>query len=66
MSRTRSLKLLNEIDQRLARYAELHGITTNEVIAEAVEWFLRDRADVRSRIAEARLAATESFPRGPR
>lgn len=59
MSRARSVKLLGEIDERLARYAELHGLTVNQVIAEAVEGFLRDRADIRARIAEARLTHSE-------
>jgi predicted DNA-binding protein len=59
MSRARSVKLLNEIDERMARYAELHGLTVNQVIAEAVEGFLRDRAEIRLRIAEARRIHSE-------
>lgn len=59
MSRARSVKLLGEIDDRLSRYAELHGLTVNQVIAEAVEAFLRERAEIRSRIAEARLTHSE-------
>lgn len=61
MARTRSIKLLNETDEKLVRYAELLGITTNEVIAEAVEGFLRDRADIRARIREAELTAKDHF-----
>lgn len=64
MSRTRSIKLLNEIDDKLVRYAELFGIPVNQVIAEAVEGFLRDRAEIRARIAEARLTAQESHGPG--
>lgn len=61
MARARTLKLLNETDAQLVRYAELLGITVNQVIAEAVEGFLRDRAEIRARIAVARLDATERF-----
>ena len=64
MSRTRTLKLLDETDARIARYAELHGMTTSEAIAEAVECFLRDRADIRMRLAEAKRADREAH--GPR
>jgi predicted DNA-binding protein len=59
MSRARSVKLLGEIDDRLSRYAELHGLTVNQVVAEAIESFLRERAEIRSRIAEARLTHSE-------
>lgn len=52
----RTFKLLPEIDSKLVRYAELHHVKVNEVIAEAVEGFLRERADIRVRIADARAA----------
>ncbi len=64
MAFPRTVKLLGEVDDKLVRYAELHHLKPNEVIAEAVECFLRDRADIRMRLAEAIRVDREAH--GPR
>ena len=58
MAFSRTIKLLGEIDDKLVRYAELHGLKPNDVIAEAVECFLRERGEIRARIAEAKARLT--------
>lgn len=49
-----SLQLLDEVHQRLARYAKARGITPEEAAAGAVESYLREIA---ARLAEARAVA---------
>ena len=63
MARTRAVKLLGELDDKLRRYAEQRGLTANQVIAEAVEGFLRERAEICARLAEARMVANHYVER---
>lgn len=64
MSKARTVRLLEEIDARLVRYAELRGLRPEAVIAEATERHLREAADLVLRLADARRAAEESFGPG--
>lgn len=52
-----SVHLLDEVHQRLARYAKARGITTEEAAASAVESYLREEREIAARIAEARAVA---------
>lgn len=52
-----TLQLLDEVHQRLQRYAKARGITPEEAAAGAVESYLREEREIAARIAEARAVA---------
>lgn len=58
--------VLDEVHQRLARYAKARGITPEEAAAGAVESYLREEREIAARLAEARAVAEAhmSRPRG--
>ncbi len=56
MSRLRTVKLMPDVDQKLAAYARARRITPEQAAAEAIEQHLRDTGDIASRIADARRA----------
>lgn len=58
MTTTLRIQLLDEVHQRLARYARARGITPEEAAAGAVESYLREAGDIAARIAEARAVAS--------
>lgn len=52
-----SLRLLDEVHQRLQRYAKARGITPEEAAASAIETYLREEREIAARLAEARAVA---------
>lgn len=59
-----NVRLLDEIHQRLQRYAKARGITPEEAAAGAVESYLREEREIAARLAEARAVA-EAHMRRP-
>lgn len=60
MCARRVIRLLNETDDKLARYAELRGISVEAVIT--VDDYLRHSADLQLRLADARRALLDACP----
>lgn len=56
----RTVKLMPEVDLRLAAYARERHQTPEQVAAAAIERYLHEHADVVLRIADARRAAEKS------
>lgn len=63
--KVRRVPLLEEVDAKLVRYAELRGIKPESIAATAVEHYLREAADLAIRIADARRAHERLNPLAP-